>query len=80
MYRLNSDSGGVSIKLTSNQSIDTTADIATAFDQSYITQFKYIYIFYILSDFFYNIFNIDRKILYSFVVYSLELDKITKNC
>jgi hypothetical protein len=42
-YRLNPDGGGVSIKLASNKSIGTAAGIATAFDQSHITQFEYTY-------------------------------------
>lgn len=62
-YRLNSDNSRVAIKLISNQSIDAAENIAEAFDNSYITQFEYIYTFYILSGLYYNIFNVNRRIL-----------------
>jgi len=57
-----------------------TTNIAIAFDQSHITQFKYTYIFHILFSLFYDIFNVDEEISYSFVVYDLELDETTKDC
>ena len=79
IYWLNSDSSKISIKLAFNQNIDTIANITTAFDKSYITQFEYIFIFYILFDLFYNIFNIDKEILYFFAIYNLELDKTTRD-
>ncbi len=62
-YRLNSDSDRVAIKLVSNQSIDVAENIAETFDNSYIIQFEYIYISYILSDLYYDIFNVNKRIL-----------------
>lgn len=79
-YRLNSNDDEVSIKLVSNQSIDTTTNIATTFDQSYITQFEYTYTSYISFNLFYDIFNVDEEISYSFVVYDFEFDETTKDC
>lgn len=70
----------MSIKLVSNQSIGTTADIATAFDQSHITQFEYTYTSHILFGLFYDIFNVDGEIPYPFAVYDLELDETTRDC
>ena len=64
---MNSDDNRIAIKLILNQSIDVAENIAEniaeTFDNSYITQFEYIYIFYILSDLYYNIFNVNREIL-----------------
>jgi len=42
-YRVNPDGGGVSIKIASNQTVGTAANITQAFDQSTITQFEYTY-------------------------------------
>jgi len=79
-YRLNPDGGGVSIKLASNQSIGTAADIATAFDQSHITQFEYTYTPHIPPGLFYDISNVDGGIPYPFAAYGLELDGTTRDC
>ncbi len=62
-YRLNSDSDRITIKLISNQNIGVAENIAETFDNSYIIQFEYIYISYILSDLYYNISNINKRIL-----------------
>ena len=62
-YRLNSDSDRITIKLISNQNIGVAENIAETFDNSYIIQFEYIYISYILSDLYYDIFNVNKRIL-----------------
>ena len=41
IYRPNPNGGGVSIKISSNQSIGTASDMMGAFDQSTIIQFEY---------------------------------------
>ena len=61
-YRLNPDGGGVAIKLASNQSIGVAENIAEAFDNSYITQFEYIYTSYIPSGLYYDISNVNGGI------------------
>ena len=61
-YRLNPDGNGVAIKLVSNQSIGVAENIAEAFDNSYITQFEYIYTSYIPSGLYYDISNVNGGI------------------
>lgn len=62
-YQLNLDDDKVTIKLISNQSIDVAENIAEAFNNNYIIQFEYIYTSYILLDLYYDIFDVNERIL-----------------
>ena len=72
-YRLNSNGGGVSIKLASNQSIGAAPNIAEAFGNSYTTQFEYTYTPNIPPGLYYDISNVNGGTPWPFAAYGLDL-------
>ena len=79
-YRLNPNGGGISIKISSNQSIRAAKNISIAFASSTLTQFEYTLAPNVPPGLFYDISNVDGGNPWPFQEHGLTLRSSRQNC